>query len=548
MDHASWRYILKISKVFFAKNAHQKYQDGLRETGISTDRIPLIDEMDQKLRKFGWRAVAVSGFIPPAIFMEFMSKGILTIACDMRKMENLTYTPSPDIVHEAAGHAPIIADPEYADYLRHYGELAEKAIFSDQDLDVYEAIKNLSDIKEDPHSTPEMIEAAQKRLDQATAAVDHDSEATQLGRMGWWTIEYGLIGTPSNPKIYGAGLLSSVSESFDCLSDSVKKIPFSVDCIHLSYDITRPQPQLFLAPDFQTLKKGLDELAAMMAYKRGGIEGLEKAKRAKATTTAVLDSGLQISGTLVDYLKDDRGQPCYLRYQGPTQLAYQNSELENQGPAYHAHGFGTPVGLLRGSRKSPADLSLSELQSTSRLEFESGVVVEGRFVRQIRKDGRNVILVFENCTVTRGAEVLFQPEWGTFDMACGTQVTSVYGHAADRNKYLEATGELKQAVGKPKTNLTAANRELNELYAQVRQIRNDGKPTDEAKSRLQRIWSQLNAHHGEDWLLPYELLELNSLWSLQAPWENTARSRLQKIAQQSTKQKRDTIMRGMELL
>src|ERR1051325_5874615 len=70
IDHASWRFILKIAQAFFRENAHQKYLDGLRETGISTDRIPLISEIDEKLRKFGWRAVAVSGFIPPAVFME----------------------------------------------------------------------------------------------------------------------------------------------------------------------------------------------------------------------------------------------------------------------------------------------------------------------------------------------------------------------------------------------------------------------------------------------------------------------------------------------
>ena len=118
--------------------------------------------MDEKLRRFGWRAVAVSGFIPPAAFMEFQSLGVLPIACDMRKLENLAYTPAPDIVHEAAGHAPIIADPEYAAYLREYGEVSRKAIFTDQDMAVYEAIRNLSGVKEDPASTPEQLAAAPK--------------------------------------------------------------------------------------------------------------------------------------------------------------------------------------------------------------------------------------------------------------------------------------------------------------------------------------------------------------------------------------------------
>jgi phenylalanine-4-hydroxylase len=36
--------------------------------------------------------------------------------------EHIEYTPAPDIIHEGAGHAPIIANPEYAEYLRRFGD------------------------------------------------------------------------------------------------------------------------------------------------------------------------------------------------------------------------------------------------------------------------------------------------------------------------------------------------------------------------------------------------------------------------------------------
>ena len=94
------------------------YALGLEKTGISTERIPDLAEMSQKLEPFGWQAVPVSGFIPPAAFMEMQSLGLLPIACDMRSIEHLTYTPAPDIVHEAAGHAPILIDPEFSIYLK----------------------------------------------------------------------------------------------------------------------------------------------------------------------------------------------------------------------------------------------------------------------------------------------------------------------------------------------------------------------------------------------------------------------------------------------
>ena len=96
--------------------------------GIPLDRIPKVDEMDKKLDAYKWGAVTVKGFIPPIIFMEFLSRRVLPIAVDMRTLEHVTYTPAPDIIHEAAGHAPIIANTDYADYLCAYGEVAKKAI------------------------------------------------------------------------------------------------------------------------------------------------------------------------------------------------------------------------------------------------------------------------------------------------------------------------------------------------------------------------------------------------------------------------------------
>ena len=112
-------------KSFFEKHAHHSYVNGLEKTGITIDKIPRVDEMDKKLSEFKG-AVCVRGFIPPSAFMELQSRGILAIAADMRTLEHLTYTPAPDIVHEAAGHAPIISDPSYAEYLYNYGEVASK--------------------------------------------------------------------------------------------------------------------------------------------------------------------------------------------------------------------------------------------------------------------------------------------------------------------------------------------------------------------------------------------------------------------------------------
>ncbi len=512
IDHAGWRFILKIGHGFFKAHAHGKYLNGLRETGISTEKIPLISEMDECLQKFGWRAVPVSGFIPPSVFLEFLSLGVLPIACEMRRLEHLAYTPAPDIVHEAAGHAPIIADPEYADYLFAYGDVSRKAIFSSKDLALYEAIRELSEIKEDPKSSPDQILASQEKLEKVIASSNYVSEATCLARMSWWSIEYGLVGDSSDPKIYGAGLLSSAGESYNCFSPQIKKVPFTMDCTQTSYDITKPQPQLYITPDFQHLTQVLNDFSQTMAYKKGGIDGLAKAKMAGTVITVELDSEIQMSGVLTDYKTSHTGEIYFLKFEGPTQLAHKDQEIEGQGATYHKQGFSTPIGLIVNLKKSPSQLSQTELEkmgfkenAQGTLHFESGIELTGILKKKYQKEGKNLIFTFENCTIQNGSEILYKPEWGSFDLACGSKIPSVFGGAADREKYLHATGGYQQNPREPKTNLTSHNRVLGELYQKVRQMRE----TKSNLSELESIYEQLNKNYPQDWLLRYEILELN---------------------------------------
>ena len=538
VDHATWRFIMRVSKDYFKTNAHKKYLKGLEETGISIDWIPRIEEMNEKLMRFGWRAVAVSGFIPPAAFMEFQSLGVLPIACDMRKLEHLAYTPAPDIVHEAAGHAPIIADPEYAQYLLNYGEVSRKAIFSDQDMKIYQCIRNLSEVKEDPKTSESDIQKAQAELDEALAGADYVSEASYLARMNWWTVEYGLVGPIDQPKIYGAGLLSSVGESQSCLKEDVKKVPLSIDCLNTSYDITRPQPQLFVAPDFNVLNDVLEEMADQMAFRRGGLEGLAKAMRAQSVTTAELNTGVQISGKLIKMISDENNQPAYLVYEGPTQLSCQNQEIKNQGCERHAQGYSTPIGYLKDSHQSVTDLTREDLENLGfkkgqlgKLEFESGIVVEGEKIHEMEFDQKRLILTLAHCTVSKGSQILFQPEWGEFDLVCGTFIQSVFGGAADRGAYLRATGGFTGAQSREqKSNYKKEEEPLYSLYAQVRSMREKGDATAE---KAESILNQLDTIQSDDWLLRVEILELCHHYQWKTGWCDKTQEKLKTISKKN---------------
>ncbi len=382
VDHAVWRFIMRQNIFFLREYAHKLYFQGLLDTGISFDRIPRIEEMNEILGKIGWGGVAVDGFIPPAAFMEFQAYRVLVIACDMRQINHIEYTPAPDIVHEAAGHAPIIVDQEYADYLQRFGEVGAKAMSSQKDFELYEAIRHLSILKEQPNPDPEALEKATKLVEERQKNLGDPSEMALLSRLHWWTVEYGLIGPLDKPKIYGAGLLSSIGESVSCLEPNVKKIPYSIDAQNVPFDITTKQPQLFVTRDFQQLAEVLEEFASKMAFRVGGLEGITKAIECKNTATCEYSSGLQVSGVFTEVITND-GDAIYLRTTGPSALAFGNKELPGQGRDYHAEGFGAPIGNWKSSEKSPETLTDEELASLgiapgkdATVEFMSGVVVK----------------------------------------------------------------------------------------------------------------------------------------------------------------------------
>lgn len=557
IDHATWRYIMRVSKDFFKDYAHPKYLDGLRETGVTTERIPRISEMDQKLQKFGWRAVIITGFIPPEPFLEMLAHRILPIASDMRKLENLDYTPAPDIVHEAAGHAPILADPDYSAYLKKFGEIARRVIFAKEDHDLYKAVLLLSETKENPFASPEDIEKAQQALNEAVEKVGYVSEAQQVTRLGWWSTEYGLFEKDGKYLMYGAGLLSSVGESYNCLSDVVAKVPLTIDCINVSYDITKQQPQLFVTDNFKKLENVIDQLFEKMAYKHGGVLGLAKAHRAQTLTSTVFESGIQISGILAEYRVDaDKANEkvIFIKMSGPVQLSYNEEELPGHDVERHAHGFSSPVGKIKGLKTSSwlatnkdwESIGCQEGQMCS-FEFESGIQLKGEWVSSVKKNGHLLIMSYKNCTVSRGQEILFNPDWGDFDLILGESVVSVFGGAADRNAYMKKVAMDHFRPRPQKCNLTEENKELNGLYGVIRDLREKSCSEGASLDKIMLVSDTLNVKYPKDWLLRLEILELlqKNQWRPQVCVE--LKTKLHELAQESDRFKM-LIQRGLSLI
>jgi phenylalanine-4-hydroxylase len=508
-DHAIWRFLLHQLKFSLRKNAHPTYFEGLEKTGINAEAIPRIEEINICLNQLGWKAVAVDGFLPPAVFMEFQALKVLAIALNIRSFEHMLYTPAPDIIHESAGHAPFLVDVDYAEFLQRFGELGMQAVANQHDMNIYEAIRQLSIIKESPESTPTQIEQAQTLVEGLQNTKVTPSEANLLARLHWWTVEYGLVGDTSDYKIFGAGLLSSLAESQSCLDDQqVQKQPLTVNVIHSPYDITIPQPQLFVTDSCRHLCQILEEYARHMCCQRGGTSALNEAQSMGTINTTTLNSGIQIAGKISRIITDAVGNAIYMNTQGPTQLAYQNSELSGHGIDVHASGFGSPIGRVRAIENSLSKYTVDELKrhgieidQTVTLNFLSGITVSGELKQIVRRDQKNILFSFIDCTVTDlEGDILFNPEWGSYDMVVGDSVVSVSGGSADQSTYPMYESPSQQVtINQDYDDATLA---LFDRYSELRNAR-------EQESSWEHIVQEIEKLDAADWLLVFEAYELS---------------------------------------
>jgi phenylalanine-4-hydroxylase len=441
--------------------------------------------------------------------MEYQAYRVLVIAADIRQAKHIEYTPAPDIIHESAGHAPIIADKDYHEYLSYFGSIGAKAMFSAQDFELYEAIRALSILKEMPDADESQIKKAEELVAYRQENMGEPSEMALLSRLHWWTVEYGLIGTLEEPKIYGAGLLSSIGESASCMNPEVKKLWYTIDAVNYSYDITKTQPQLFVTPDFQNLINVLEQFANTMSFRKGGAYGLQKAIDSKNICTAVYSSGLQVSGTFTATSLSN-GQPCFIKTTGPTALSVNNKQLPGHDKSYHKDGFSSPVGRLKNTLGPLENMTASELKDLGicqgnevHLEFETAIKVSGLVKAITANNGRVLIISFDNCTVIGAQEkILFDPSWGVYDMAIGERIESVYCGAADKDAFEEIV--YKSNTGTHHVVYDEKMLELHQIYQHVRDTRQHH--TD--YERLREVWQKLSQYHPDDWLCALEILEI----------------------------------------
>jgi phenylalanine-4-hydroxylase len=506
-DQAVWRFVLLQTHARLAHTAHPAYREGLASTGISVERIPAIDEMNDKLARFGWSAVCVDGFIPPRAFQEFQALAILPIAADIRSRAHLAYTPAPDIIHEAAGHAPFLPDPAFASYLRRIGDLGKKAFALPEEERVFGAIYTLSEVKENPAASSEDVAAAEAELHAALACATEPSEAALLSRLYWWTAEYGLVGRADDCKLYGAGLLSSLGESHSWHDPAVRKLTLDEHCVDVAYDITRPQPQLFVVPSFDALHDVLDRVARTLAFPRGGEVALSRALRSGEVASIQFSSGAWVMGVL-RHVGPRLSAPAYLDFDGPVAFAWDHEITPALEPFAQSAGQCVPIGRLQGgtSLDLATDEALAALVDAAsgrhRFRFDRGTCVEGRLLRSVRHaDGRLLLLELGSARLTLpGAP---PRDLARYVLLATGDVVTAHAGAVDP-KYHADTPFSPVRVPRPRV-LPPDERAVLDLYERAEGAYRAG--AQAMAEVFPRIHAALERDFPEEWLLRWNLLE-----------------------------------------
>ena len=211
-EQGIWKHVAAKLEELHQKHASPFYLKAKRDLGISNDRIPQLSEMNRKLKELtNFRLAPIEGLVDTRAFLSWLSWRTMLSTQYIRHHSRPEYTPEPDIVHEAIGHIPMFTNPNFADYSQFIGHGARIA-------------------------TDEQIE--------------------ELGRLYWFTVEFGLVEHEGDIKAYGAGLLSSFGELEHAFSDEVERRPFDLEeVINTSYDYSEMQQLLFVIPSYAELKE-----------------------------------------------------------------------------------------------------------------------------------------------------------------------------------------------------------------------------------------------------------------------------------------------------
>lgn len=222
-DFLVWKTLFNRQMDILTPNVSAAYLDAIHIIQFNADKIPDFSEVEEILKPLtGWSLEVVPCISPTPEFFQFLSKKKFTATCWLRSMDQLDYLEEPDMFHDVFGHAPLLSNQAYVDFFKGMSDLA---------------LKHLDD---------------QHKID-------------LLGRLYWFTIEFGMIRENGQLKIYGAGIISSKGETAHCLSELTTHLPFDVKTIlNTEYRTDILQDRYFVIDSFEQLYHSLPEIERLL--------------------------------------------------------------------------------------------------------------------------------------------------------------------------------------------------------------------------------------------------------------------------------------------
>ena len=233
-NHETWRRLWARMLPRWEKYANPHFLNGLHSLGLDAQRIPRLEDVNKFLKPLtGFQAKPVSGYIPAFLFFECLGRREFPTTITIREANTLDYLPEPDIFHDVAGHVPMHTDPHFAEALVRFGACAHTAV-----------------------SRVASIPGDAERLQVLGSVIK------AMARFFWFTIEFGLMRSPSGLRAYGSGLLSSHGEIAHAIeSSAVQRYPLQLEwAINQSFEIDHYQPLLFTVESFEQLFTLVDQL------------------------------------------------------------------------------------------------------------------------------------------------------------------------------------------------------------------------------------------------------------------------------------------------
>ena len=218
-DFAVWKLLFKRQLSSIKEKVSKEFLDALDKVGFNENEIPNFLEVNKKLKNLtGWKIKTVPNIAQPREFFKSLSKKEFTATCWLRTMEQIDYLEEPDMFHDVFAHVPLLSNKDYTDFFHALGNIAMKVL-------------------------------------------DDEEKLKKLQRIYWFTIEFGLVRSKDQTKIYGAGIISSKDETENALSKKSIKREYNVlEIINKPFRIDAIQDTYYVINSFKHLAKSVDEI------------------------------------------------------------------------------------------------------------------------------------------------------------------------------------------------------------------------------------------------------------------------------------------------